>query len=432
MAKGSVRKKGDMYYYRYYVEDEATGKRKQVERKGTTSKRETEALMRKAIEDYEATKIVSKVGSTTVGDLLDKWVDEYLIPSSLSNGTVDSYQDKVSVIKRHPIAQRKLQTVTAQHLQQYVDSLCYGYTDKDGTVVPPKSKGGMYAYSAVLRGAFRYAVVKARLISHNPMDYVEFRFPQDKPDIFAEDEEVEMSSTISHEKFLEFVDYLRKHNPPALLPVQIAYYTGCRIGEACSLSWTDINLDEQYFTVRRSVKYDTRRRATEIDTPKRAKTRIVDYCDTLASILRKAKTEQARNKLEYGPFYRQNYYQAVKVKNRTYYDLYALPCSEEAPDDYKPIAFVCLRPDGSLERPDTLAYACRSARKHIDGLEAFHFHLFRHTYATNMLDSGASVKDVQEALGHGSSKTTQRYTHGNRDRRRTVSCNIDKYLSEAK
>ena len=32
---------------------------------------------------------------------------------------------------------------------------------------------------------------------------------------------------------------------PALLPIQIAYYTGLRIGEVCALTWQDINLDEQ-------------------------------------------------------------------------------------------------------------------------------------------------------------------------------------------
>lgn len=429
MATGSVRKKGDMYYYRFYVEDEVTGKRKQVERKGTASKRETEALMRKAIEDYEATKIVSKVGNTTVGDLLDRWVQESLVPGHLSNGTVETYEGRVDLIKRHPIAQRKLQTITPEHLQRYVDELCFGYTKPDGTVVPPKSKGYLFQFSAVLRGAFRFAVIPARLLSYNPMEYVEFRYPQEKPDIFGEDEEVEMSSIITHDKYCELVDYLREHNPRALLPVQIAYYTGCRIGEACSLAWTDIDLDEQYLTIRRSVTYSKTRKVLEIDTTKRAKTRTVDYCDTLATILRKAKVEQAKNKLEYGSYYQQNYYKTVNIKSRTYYELYGLPSSEEAPDGYKPISFVCLRPDGKLERPDTMAYALRVARKHIDGLEAFHFHLFRHTYTSNMLDSGASEKDVQEALGHASFKTTSHYAHGNRKRRRTASLNLDKYVS---
>ena len=43
MAKGSVRKKGKKWYYRFYVEDES-GKQVQKEYVGTESKSETEAI----------------------------------------------------------------------------------------------------------------------------------------------------------------------------------------------------------------------------------------------------------------------------------------------------------------------------------------------------------------------------------------------------
>ena len=59
MAKGSVRKKGKKWYYRFYVEDES-GNLVQKEFSGTESKTETEALLRKAMEDYEAKKFVAK------------------------------------------------------------------------------------------------------------------------------------------------------------------------------------------------------------------------------------------------------------------------------------------------------------------------------------------------------------------------------------
>ena len=52
MAKGSVRKKGKKWYARFYIEDES-GRKVQKEFVGTDSKSETEALIRKAIADYE-------------------------------------------------------------------------------------------------------------------------------------------------------------------------------------------------------------------------------------------------------------------------------------------------------------------------------------------------------------------------------------------
>ena len=112
MAKGSVRKKGKKWYGRFYIEDES-GKKVQKEFVGTESKSETEALLRKAIADYEEKKFVAKAENATVGMLLDMWVEEELKPGNLSNGTVMSYQGTVNRIKQHPIGNRKLKTVTA-------------------------------------------------------------------------------------------------------------------------------------------------------------------------------------------------------------------------------------------------------------------------------------------------------------------------------
>ena len=326
MAKGSVRKKGKKWYYRFYVED-ASGNRVQKEFPGTESKSETESLLRKAMEDYETKMFLAQAKNITLGDMLDMWVEEELKPGSLSDGTVTAYINTVSRIKKHPIGKRKLKTVTSDHLQSYMDLLSFGGTDPDGKTVEALSKGSLGQYSAVLQNSFRFAVFPKRLIK---------------------------------------------------------------------------------------------------------KIRTVDFCDTLAAILREAKKEQMLNSIKYGPLYSQNYYRIVKEKNRTYYEVYSLPRTETPPEGYTQVSFVCLRPDGAYEAPATVSSVCRYSRKKIGDMDDFHFHLLRHTYTTNLLSHGAAPKDVQELLGHSDVSTTMNiYAHATREAKRTSARLLDKVVGTA-
>ena len=429
MTKGSVRKKGKKWYFRFYVEDES-GRQVQREFAGTENKSETEALLRKAMEDYEAKKFVAKSENTTVGQLLDLWVEEELKPGNLSNGTVMAYQGTVNRIKQHPIGSRKLKSVTPDHLQAYIDFLSFGGTKPDGTAAKALSKGYLRQYSAVLQGAFRFAVFPKRLISFNPMQYVIWRGKKEEYGLFDQgDGDAPAVPTLTYEQFRALEDFLKKKDNPALLPIQIAYYTGLRIGEVCALTWQDVDLDEQYLTVRRSIRYNGARHKTEIGATKRKKVRTVDFCDTLAAILRAAKTEQHKNRFQYGELYHLNYYTEVKEKDRTYYEVYSLPRTEEIPEGYKEISFVCLRPDGAYESPSTVGIMCRTASKKVEGLEGFHFHQLRHTFTSNLLSNGAAPKDVQELLGHADVSTTMNiYAHATREAKRTSARLLDKVV----
>ena len=100
MAKGSVRKKGKKWYYRFYVEDES-GKLVQREFAGTESKSETESLLRKAMEDYEAKKFVAKPENTRQSE------------QRHSNGIYgDSEQDKEISYRRQKVENSHCGTFT--------------------------------------------------------------------------------------------------------------------------------------------------------------------------------------------------------------------------------------------------------------------------------------------------------------------------------
>ncbi len=430
MAKGSVRKKGKKWYYRFYVED-ASGNLVQKEYAGTESKAETEKLLRQAMEDYDSKKFIAKADNITLEELLDMWAEEELKTGTLSNGTVENYLMTINRLKQHPISKRKLKTVTAEHLQQFLDLLTFG-GEVEGFVSKGYSKDYIHSFSAVLQQSFRFAVFPKQFITFNPMQYVVLKKKSDNVDLFAEDDgDMKDTTPITYEQYQELTAYLTEKNKPALLPVQIAYFTGLRLGEVCGLTWQDINLEEQYLTVRRSIRYNGARHKTEIGPTKRKKVRIVDFCDTLAEILRKAKKEQHKQRFQYGELYHRNYYKEVKEKNRIHYELYHLDGTAEIPMDYNEISLVCIRPDGAYESPSTIGIVCRTVRNKLAGFENFHFHALRHTYTTNLLSNGAMPKDVQELLGHSDVSTTMNvYAHATREAKRTSAKLLDKVVGQ--
>ena len=127
---------------------------------------------------------VKKKRKITLGQLLDIWIEEDLKTGSMSNGTVELYQNIVKVIKRHPVCNRNLSSITSEHLQEYMDEMSFG----------DKGYSRQYAKKpfAVLNHAFRFAVFPKRFITYNPMQYVVIRKWESYAEIFAS----EYASTI--------------------------------------------------------------------------------------------------------------------------------------------------------------------------------------------------------------------------------------------
>jgi site-specific recombinase XerD len=94
-------------------------------------------------------------------------------------------------------------------------------------------------------------------------------------------------------------------------------------------------------------------------------------------------------------------------------------------------ATVFCNEDGSMltaaQCRQPLEAACRKA-----GLAKRGWHALRHSFASHLAMRGASAKEVQELLGHGSLQMTMRYMHLSPQARRDAVRLLDDLPSDAK
>lgn len=352
---------------------------------------------------------MNKLKNPIFSDFLEQWVEEELKNSSRSENTFSTYLGIVKNIQTSSLGSLRLHSITTKHLQDFMDELSFGEKSY--------AKTTCNCYMSVLHNIFRFAIFPKQYISSDPMDFVINK--KKKNDFSFISTQSHSYNTITSQQFLKITDYLKKRNSSSLLPIQISYYSGLRLGEVCGLTWDDINLEDRSLIVKRTLFYNSYRHRMEIGPTKNGKSRIVDFGLKLFSILKEAKEKQSSYEFFHSPHLYQNYYRKVFDLNRFHFDLYHFRNKETISHSMNPINFVCRLTNGSYLSPRTVQNMCISARRSITGIEQFHFHSLRHTYTSNLLDHGASPQDVQELLGHADVRTTMNiYAHSQRNSRK--------------
>lgn len=148
------------------------------------------------------------------------------------------------------------------------------------------------------------------------------------------------------------------------LILEIIYACGLRISECCFLLLGNINTSEMYLKV----------------LGKGNKERIVPYYPRINELL-------------------ELYFEEYRC-------LYA--------KDDNPYLFVSKR--GDRISPRSVQLMLEDVRERCNIPFNLHPHMFRHSFATHLLDNGADLRSVQEFLGHENLSTTQIYTHLTYDR----------------
>ena len=376
--KGSIRKKGDSYYYRIHTST------LNIERYAGETRAEANKALREALQELESSGMIFKNVSITFYDLLLEWLAS--VKPTIKYGT---YKDYENVIKNHiqkeDFAKLKVGMISIQMLQDYINRKCSQYA-----VSTTKS------HFVVLNRALEYAVYPLRYIKESPMHYVK-RPKQNKDDILdLLSTNEKKTETITKD---EYQSILSKINPYLQLVFNISFYTGARLGEVCSLTWDDIDFDNRQIMIKKNLFYNNDLKCWEIGKTKNGRPRLVDISDKLIAILKEAKKTHLTDRLALGEHYKQKY-----IKVHTTDAITHLIVTDEPTDN--PMNFVCVQHTGQLiSNQYVKTHITRNIRKGGSSID-FHFHMLRHTHATMLIQNGISMKEVQDRLGHTKISTT--------------------------
>ena len=152
--------------------------------------------------------------------------------------------------------------------------------------------------------------------------------------------------------------------------LELLYASGMRVSELCGLNFEDLNLEENEIKV----------------YGKGAKERIVLISERAEEFLK-------------------NYIKTARF----------LICGEKNPAQDAP---VFVNKTGYRLQSQSVRHAVKSITENIELPKHISPHVFRHSFATKMLENGADLRIVQELLGHASISNTQIYTHVSNERLR--------------
>lgn len=354
----------------------------------------------------------------TLSAVLDSWMRRERCTCAHAIGTINHYSSVIRTLQTFDICAAEVTHITEKELQAFLDELSARYASSH-----------ILSFSAVLRGAFRYAACDLKLLPHDPMEHITLRGNMGGAALFPAPAHgcrpAPTVPTITGEQFLRICARLRELQSPALLPIQIAYYTGLRLGEVCGLIWDDFDLEGQYLVVNRALVNNLVRHTKEFTPPKSKKPRTVFFGNTLRGILAEEKARQT-DLWRQGAWKKAQAYMTTAENGRTHYELLTVDRGATLPPTAVPIAMVCLRTDGACESRAAITSTIQRHIRRMPGLEGFHFHQLRHTYTNNLLLAGAQPKEVQEQLGHADISTTMNiYAHGDEERKRALAQKLD-------
>ena len=310
----------------------------------------------------------------TLGEWLDKWLDEYMI-FTIRESTLDSYRAMVKNQVKRFIGNKQLSSLTTADLQKF-----YNKIKKEGRVKPTREGSYELADSMVrkihmmLHEALDTAVSE-RLIAKNPTNGTTIpknNYPE--------------KQVLGDEQLETFLEEIKKEEYWCDF-FYVEVMTGLRRGEICGLKWSDIDFDGKKLRIERSVSVKKGGGVSIGETKTQTGTRTIFMPPSVAEVLQKRK--------------------------QTAITEWVFP------------AFL------NPEQPIHPAAAYRRLKvilMHAE-LPMLRFHDLRHTFATHAMKGGVDAKTLSGILGHtNASFTLDTYTHVTSDMQKSASAVVGNKL----
>ena len=280
-----------------------------------------------------------------------------------------TYSQTVSELKTHllPVfGNIRVEKITLPMVQVFVNKIANN---------PNLGSVSLKIILSINKRILKYAV-NLQLITVNPADNI--IVPKNKKNI-SQKKELKYFETNQLKQFKDYLDKLpntfRNYYHKTLYDTLLA--TGLRIGEAVALEWSDIDLDNGYIDVNKTIVWSR----METNSPKSmAGYRKIPIDRNTVLMLRLYKARQHQCFIEHG-------YGGKMAEHVFSNGLHAYPSRE------------------GLQKTLT---------KHLKlaGLPYLTLHAFRHTHASLLLNAGISYKELQQRLGHSTlAMTMDTYSH---------------------
>lgn len=240
---------------------------------------------------------------------------------------------------------------------------------------------------------FEYAI-KMELIRENPVKKIIVPTPpqklerEEKKNYFTKDELTKFLKALDNNENLKQSTFLR-----------ILAMSGCRRGEILGLEWRSVNFEENYISITQTLARGKNRRLY-LELPKtKSSKREIPLDPKTMEMLRQWRLQQRKDLLMFG-------HNSINKHQ---------------------LVFSSLETNSFIELATPRKWLHTVLKQ--NGLRIITLHGLRHTAATMMLESGLTLKDVSDRLGHSSIEiTSDLYIHVTEKRKRESVDQVMKYL----